>query len=372
MKRSKPSPLDEARWGLAIIEDSLWDTIPKVYKRLNDIFRKNLNKDLPRTFNPIQFGSWMGGDRDGNPNVTAEVTKKVIFFSRWQAAKLYEKELTKLIQDLSMEECSKKIRKIVGKTYEPYRVYLRPIRDKIRKTHQLIESHLNKNVPLKEKELLQDKNEILRPLREIRDSLNLNRGQNVGNSDLLDLIRRVKCFGINLAKLDIRQESSRHEKLVNEVIKKKYKINYINLTENKKINLLNSLIKQKKYFLDKINIKDKENKEVWDTFKQISQEPPQCLGAYVISMTSKASDILSVYFLQKQAQIKDLLRVVPLFETLDDLKNAKVVMENLFKLSWYRKLINNKQEVMIGYSDSSKDAGKLSASWHQYKATRRT
>jgi phosphoenolpyruvate carboxylase len=84
-------------------------------------------------------------------------------------------------------------------------------------------------------------------------------------------------------------------------------------------------------------------------------------------MTSKASDILSVYFLQKQAQTRNLLRVVPLFETLDDLKNAKEVMENLFKLSWYRKLINHQQEVMIGYSDSSKDAGKLSASWHQYK-----
>ena len=230
LKRSKPSPLDEARWGLAIIEDSLWDTIPKVYKRLNDIFRKNLNKDLPRTFNPIQFGSWMGGDRDGNPNVTAEVTKKVILFSRWQAAKLYEKELTKLIQDLSMEECSKKIRKAVGKTFEPYRVYLRPIRDKIRKTHQSIESHLNKNVPLDEKKLLQDRNEILKPLREIRDSLNLNRGQHVGNSDLLDLIRRVRCFGINLAKLDIRQESLRHEKLINEVIKRKYKITYANLS----------------------------------------------------------------------------------------------------------------------------------------------
>jgi phosphoenolpyruvate carboxylase len=84
-------------------------------------------------------------------------------------------------------------------------------------------------------------------------------------------------------------------------------------------------------------------------------------------MTSKASDILSVYFFQKQAQTRNLLRVVPLFETLDDLKNAKEVMENLFKLSWYRKLINHQQEVMIGYSDSSKDAGKLSASWHQYK-----
>ena len=367
LKRSKPSPLDEARWGLAVIEDSLWDTIPKVYKRLNDIFRKNLNKDLPRGFNPIQFGSWMGGDRDGNPNVTAQVTKKVILFSRWQAAKLYEKELTKLIQDLSMKECSSKIKKITGKTFEPYRVYLRPIRDKIRSTYKIIENHLNNHEPLKEDELLQDKNEILKPLRDIRESLNSNNSQHIANSDLLDLIRRVRCFGINLARLDIRQESSRHEQLLNEILKKKSKINYSNLNEQKKISLLNNLIKQKKYFLNKLNIINKENKEVWDTFKQISKEPAQCLGAYVISMTSKASDILSVYFLQKQAQTKNLLRVVPLFETLDDLKNAKDVMENLFKLSWYRKLINHQQEVMIGYSDSSKDAGKLSASWHQYK-----
>ena len=367
LKRSKPSPLDEAKWGLAVIEDSLWDTIPKVYKRLNDIFRKNLGKDLPRGYNPIQFGSWMGGDRDGNPNVTADVTKKVILFSRWQAAKLYEKELTKLIQDLSMKECSPRIKKIAGNSFEPYRVYLRPIRDKIRLTYQLIEKHLNNNKSLNEKKLLTDKNEILKPLREVRESLNLNRGQHIANADLLDLIRRVRCFGINLARLDIRQESSRHQKLIAEVLNKKYKTNFSSLSESKKINLLNLLIKQKKYFISNLKIKHKDNKEVWNTFKQISKEPEQCMGAYVISMTSKASDILSVYFLQKQAETKNLLRVVPLFETLDDLKNAKSVMENIFKLSWYRKLINHKQEVMIGYSDSSKDAGKLSASWHQYK-----
>ena len=367
LKRSKPSPLDEAKWGLAVIEDSLWDTIPKVYKRLNDIFRKNLGKDLPRGYSPIQFGSWMGGDRDGNPNVTADITKKVILFSRWQAAKLYEKELTKLIQDLSMKECSPKIKKITGNSFEPYRVYLRPIRDKIRLTYQLIEKHLNNNKSLNEKKLLKDKNEILKPLREVRESLNLNRGQHIANADLLDLIRRVRCFGINLARLDIRQESTRHQKLIADVLDKKYKINFSSLSESKKINLLNLLIKQKKYFINNLKIKHKDNKEVWNTFKQISKEPEQCMGAYVISMTSKASDILSVYFLQKQAETKNLLRVVPLFETLDDLKNAKSVMENIFKLSWYRKLINHKQEVMIGYSDSSKDAGKLSASWHQYK-----
>ena len=367
LKRTKPSPLDEAKWGLAVIEDSLWDTIPKVYKRLNDIFRKNLNKDLPRNFNPIQFGSWMGGDRDGNPNVTSEVTKKVILFSRWQAAKLYEKELTQLIQDLSMEECSPAISRVTGKSFEPYRVYLRPLRDKVRNTHQLIEAHINLNKPLDEKKLLEDKYEIINPLREVRSSLNQNKGQHIANADLLDLIRRVRCFGINLARLDIRQESDRHEKLLNEIFKKKNKINYSSLSESEKIKLLNKNIKQGKSFVDKINIRDKENKEVWNTFKQIAKEPTQCLGAYVISMTSTASDILSVYFLQMQAQTKNLLRVVPLFETLDDLKNANGVMTNLFKLSWYRKMIKSKQEVMIGYSDSSKDAGKLSASWHQYK-----
>ena len=367
LKRTKPSPLDEAKWGLAVIEDSLWDTIPKVYKRLNDIFRKNLNKDLPRNFNPIQFGSWMGGDRDGNPNVTAEVTSKVILFSRWQAAKLYEKELTKLIQDLSMEECSIKIKRATNKSHEPYRVFLRPIRDKVRNTYQLIESHLNKGTPLDQKKLLLDKYEILNPLREVRKSLNENRGQHIANSDLLDLIRRVRCFGISLARLDIRQESSRHEKFISEIFKSKNRINYTSLSEKDKIKLLSNSIKQKKIFVDKIIIKNKENKEVWKTFKEISNQPQQCMGAYVISMTSKASDILSVYFLQKQSQIKNLLRVVPLFETLDDLKNAKNVMENLFKIPSYKKLINSKQEVMIGYSDSSKDAGKLSASWHQYK-----
>ena len=109
IKRFKPSPFDEARWGLAIIEDSLWDTIPKVYRRLNSIFTKNMKKGLPKNFNPLEFGSWMGGDRDGNPNVTSKVTKEVILLSRWEAAKLYEKTLTKIIRSYSMIECSTKI-----------------------------------------------------------------------------------------------------------------------------------------------------------------------------------------------------------------------------------------------------------------------
>ena len=367
LKRTRPTPSDEARWGLAIIEDSLWETIPKVYRRLNDIFVKNIGKGLPKNFNPIEFGSWMGGDRDGNPNVTAKVTKEVILLSRWEAAKLYEKELTKLIQSLSIDKCSRKILSKTGKTFEPYRVYLRPLRNKMRLTHKLIEQHLVEKVPLDQKKLLSNREEILKPLRVVRESLEENNSENIASGELLDLMRRAKCFGINLARLDIRQESSRHSQLISEFLKRKYKVNYVNWNEDKKIKFLSSKIKSKKKFINNFSFKNKENKEVWSTFKILSSEPKECLGAYVISMTSSASDILSVNYLQKEAGIKDTLRVVPLFETLEDLINAKPIMQKLFSLNWYRKSIKNKQEIMIGYSDSSKDAGKLSASWHQYK-----
>jgi phosphoenolpyruvate carboxylase len=366
LKRFKPSPVDEARWGLAVIEDSLWETIPKVYRRLNAIFLKHMGKNLPKNFNPIEFGSWMGGDRDGNPNVTSTITKEVILLSRWEAAKLYEKELTKLIRGLSMAKCSKKIMKVTGKTYEPYRVFLRPLRDKMRITHRHIEKHLVANKPLNPKKLLSSKEDILKPLRVVRESLEQNQSENIASGELLDLMRRAKCFGINLAKIDIRQESSRHSQLLAEFTKRNNNSSYLAWDEDKKIKYLSNAMKTKKNFKN-FTFKNKENNEVWSTFKILADEPTECLGAYVISMTSAASDILAVYLMQKQANIKNKLRVVPLFETLQDLKNAKFIMEKLFSLSWYRKLIQNKQEIMIGYSDSSKDAGKLSASWHQYK-----
>ena len=367
LKRSKPTPSEEARWGLAVIEDSLWDSIPKVYRRLNDIFLKNMGKSLPRNFNPIKFGSWMGGDRDGNPNVTAKVTNEVLLLSRWEAAKLYEKQLTNLIRSLSMKKCSKQMLNITGKTFEPYRVFLRPLRDKLRTTHILIKEHLVNKKPLDHKKLLSNTDEILIPLRVVRDSLNQNQSKNIAEGDLLDLIRRARCFGINLAKLDIRQESSRHTQLISEIIKRKYNKDYSSWSESMKLSFLSSQIKNKRNLIKSSLLKDKENKEVWSTFNVLVEQPKECLGAYVISMTSAASDILSVAYLQKEAKIINKLRVVPLFETLDDLKNAKLIMKSLFSLPWYRKSINYKQEIMIGYSDSSKDAGKLSASWHQYK-----
>ena len=235
LKRFKPTPAEEARWGLAVIEDSLWETIPKVYRRLNDIFVKHMGRGLPKNFNPIEFGSWMGGDRDGNPNVTSKTTMEVVLLSRWEAASLYEKEFTKLIQSLSLFDCSKKIKKQVGKTWEPYRVFLRPIRNKLQQTQREIEDALLEKREPKKKLLVNSINEILDPLNEVYNSLCSVKCDIIANGLVLDIIRLSHTFGLNLAKLDIRQESSRHTSLLNTICKKLALKEYTKLSEQEKI-----------------------------------------------------------------------------------------------------------------------------------------
>ena len=368
IKRSRPTPVEEAKWGLAVIEDSLWNAIPKICSRFNNSVKYYTNKDLPINFSPIVFGSWMGGDRDGNPNVTAKTTKEVILLSRWEAASLYEKEFTKLIQSLSLHDCSKKIKKVVGKTRVPYRVFLRPIRNKLKQTQKEIESCLKENREPKKTLLVQSVNEIIQPLNDVYNSLSLVKCQIIADGIVLDLIRRAHTFGLNLTKLDIRQEAARHYKLITSVCKKLGIADYSKLSEEAKIQFLSKEYKSKRPLIPQ-NIKlDADDRETWTTFKMISESPRECLGAYVISMASNVSDILVVMLLQKEAGIKSCLRIVPLFETLSDLQNSHIVMENLFKHSWYVNYFKKNQEIMIGYSDSSKDAGKFAASWAQYCA----
>jgi len=123
LKRSRPTPIDEAKWGLAIIEDSLWNALPKICSYFDQAIQNYVGKRLPINFSPITFGSWMGGDRDGNSSVTSKITEEVVLLSRWMAANLYEKELTKLIRNLSIHECSKTLQDKVGNSSEPYRVF---------------------------------------------------------------------------------------------------------------------------------------------------------------------------------------------------------------------------------------------------------
>jgi len=366
LKRSKPKPTEEAQWGLAVIEDSLWNAVPKICSRFNESVEAHTGKKLPIDFSPLVFGSWMGGDRDGNPNVTSKTTEEVILLSRWEAANLYEKEFTKIIQKLSMHECSRELKKRVGDSQEPYRAYLRPIRNKLKSTQKEIELFLNERKPLKESLLVKSINEIINPLKVVYDSLCKVKCKAIADGSVLDLLRRAYAFGLNLARLDIRQESKRHLKLMKSICKHLGLGDFENWSENEKISFLSKKFKSKRPLISKNIFFDKEDSETWSTFKMISKLPRECLGAYIISMASKASDILTVMVLQKEAKMKFCLRTVPLFETLSDLENAHKVMKELYKIPWYLKYFNNKQEVMIGYSDSSKDAGKLAASWAQY------
>jgi len=366
LKRSKPKPTEEAQWGLAVIEDSLWNAVPKICSRFSETVETYTGKKLPIDFSPLVFGSWMGGDRDGNPNVTAETTEQVILLSRWEAANLYEKEFTKIIQKLSMHECSKELQKKIGYSQEPYRTYLRPIRDKLKNTQKEIELHLNEKKSLKESLLVQSVNEIINPLKVVYDSLYEVKCKAIADGSVLDLLRRAYAFGLNLARLDIRQESKKHLNLMKSICRHLSLGNFENWTEEEKISFLSREFKSKRPLISKNISLDKEDKETWSTFKMIAKLPKECLGAYIISMSSKASDILTVLVLQKEAGMKSCLRTVPLFETLTDLENAHHVIEEIYKISWYLKYFKNKQEVMIGYSDSSKDAGKLAASWAQY------
>ena len=368
IKRSRPTAVEEAKWGLAVIEDSLWNSIPKICSRFDNAVNKFTNKNLPINYSPIKVSSWMGGDRDGNPNVTSKTTMEVVLLSRWEAASLYEKEFTKLIQSLSLFDCSKKIKKQVGKTWEPYRVFLRPIRNKLQQTQREIEDALLDKREPKKKLLVNSINEILDPLNEVYNSLCSVKCDIIANGLVLDIIRLSHTFGLNLAKLDIRQESSRHTSLLNTICKKLALKEYTKLSEQEKIKFLTREYKSKRPLIpNKIKFNNTD-KETWETFKMIANTSNEFLGAYVISMTSKVSDILGVLLLQKEAGVKNPLRIVPLFETLSDLQNSSKIVDNLFKNRWYTNIFSNEQEIMIGYSDSSKDAGKFAASWAQYCA----
>jgi phosphoenolpyruvate carboxylase len=366
IKRNRPTPGEEARWGLAVIEDSLWNAVPKICSRFDAVVKNYSGKRLPINFSPVVFGSWMGGDRDGNPNVTSNITKRVILLTRWEAANLYEKEFTKIIQKLSMHECSYNLKKKVGNSVEPYRDYLRPIRNKLINTQKEIELFLNEKKPLDEAKLVQSINEIVDPLINVYNSLCAIKCKAIADGSVLDLLRRAFSFGINLVKVDIRQEASRHQKLIRTICKHLRMGDFNHWSEKEKILFLSKEFKSKRPLVSKNMKFDKEDKETWLTFKMLSKLPRECLGAYVISMASNVSDILTVMVLQKEAGMEHCLRIVPLFETLSDLQNAHQVIEKLYNLPWYLSHFKYKQEVMIGYSDSSKDAGKLAASWAQY------
>ncbi len=368
IRRVRPTPVEEAKWGFAIIEEVLWHAVPRYMQTLDRISDSILGAPLPVECCPIRIASWMGGDRDGNPNVTAEVTHEVSLLSRWMASDLYFRNVDKLVQRLSMEECSDELRAIVGDVREPYRVYLRGMRNRLKNTREWYEAQLEGQAGAVPADIYTDASDLLEELNVCYRSFNETGGELIAAQSILPLIRRVVCFGLSLARLDIRQEASRHADLLTTITEYLDLGSYHDWDEDKRQAFLVNECRNRRPLIPIDLPLNAEQQELMDTLRTCAKLPSDSLGAYVISMSSQPSDVLAVRLLQKEAGFSNPLRVVPLFETLSDLDNSAAIMDRLFSIPWYKEDIQGDQEIMIGYSDSGKDAGKLAASWAQYRA----
>jgi phosphoenolpyruvate carboxylase len=375
IRHKRPTPEDEAKWGFTTIEQTLWQAVPKFVRDLDDQVLAHCGQRLPLDCAPIRFASWMGGDRDGNPNVTHRVTAQVLLLSRWQAAQLFLKDIAHLRWQLSMQHCTPQLAEAVGYHPEPYRERLRNLRDRLQLTLRWLDAKLH-GVPNPDATgVIHSTEDILEPLLACYQSLAACQMQDIADGHLLDVIRRAACFGIELVKLDIRQESTRHRQALSAITAFLGLGEFATWQESAKQAWLIQELANKRPLLpaspqlsssDALSLP--EVQEVLATMQVLAQQPSDSLGAYIISMAEYPSDVLAVMLLQKEAGIGQALRVVPLFETLDDLDRAADTIQQLLSKPWYKQHIQGKLEVMIGYSDSAKDAGFMSANWAQYRA----
>jgi phosphoenolpyruvate carboxylase len=367
IRRSRPSPVDEAKWGFAVIEHSLWQALPSFLRKADQALQDACGLRLPLGAAPVRFASWMGGDRDGNPNVTAEVSRKVLLLARWMAADLYLRDIDRLAAELSMQQASDELRLRVGVHPEPYRAVLKQLRERLRATRAWAEAALDEEVA-PGPEVLHDNRELLEPLELCYHSLHACGMGVIAEGELLDCLRRAACFGLFLVRLDIRQDAARHAAAMAEITDYLGLGNYAEWDEDQRLEFLLRELDSRRPLLPPQHQPSAETAEVLATCRVIAAAPAASLGTYVISMAGAPSDVLAVQLLLKEAGLRRPMRVAPLFETLADLDNAGPAIDRLLGLHGYRARLHGPQEVMIGYSDSAKDAGTTAAAWAQYRA----
>ena len=367
IRRTRPTPVDEAKWGFAVIEHSLWHAIPSHLRKVDKALLEATGLRLPLEAAPIRFASWMGGDRDGNPNVTAAVTREVLLLARWMAADLFLRDIDALAAELSMQQANDALRQQVGDSAEPYRAVLKQLRDRLRATRAWAHSALTSKQPAGA-DVLVDNRELIAPLELCYQSLHECGMGVIAEGPLLDCLRRAVTFGLFLGRLDVRQDAARHRDALTEITDYLGLGRYADWDEEQRIAFLQAELKNRRPLLPAHFKPQADTAEVLATCREVAAAPAASLGSYVISMAGAASDVLAVQLLLKEAGLTRPMRVVPLFETLADLDNAGPVMQRLLGLPGYRAGLRGPQEVMIGYSDSAKDAGTTAAAWAQYRA----
>jgi len=364
-REARPSPVDEARWGFAVIENSLWDAVPAFQRDVDELCLQRQLRPRPLNWKPVQISSWIGGDRDGNPNVTADITRQVILLAQWQACDLLIRDLSLLQEELSLATATPEIFEEAGHVREPYRTIVRRLRDKVVAQRAALQAAINQHEPSPVALTLE---ELLDPLKRCYDSLTAVGVTTIANGQLLDTMRRLRCFGPHLITLDIRQESSRHTAALSELTQHLKLGDYASWNEEKRLDWLRAELDNPRPLLPDNWQCSTEVREVINTFQEIARTPRAALGCYVISMAGASSDVLAVQLLLKITGGHLDIPVAPLFETLDDLNRAPSVIGTLLEDARFRDRTDRQLTVMIGYSDSAKDAGMLAAGWAQYRA----
>ncbi len=386
----RPTVLDEVQSVLTFLSGTLYDLAPRIQRTLEAATASAYPSLAHAEIAPfLRPGSWVGGDRDGNPAVTAEVTRASARLARSAVLQRYLDEVQALGLDLSISErlvgASPELmasldrdRKELGTQRvkrwadEPYRRKFGLIAERLRRAE-----HDEPGGYTQAGALLDD-------LRLIQASLLEHGGERIANGPVLDLIRRVEVFGFHLAELEVRQHSARHTAAVTELLQLAEGVDYSALSEAEQQSLLEQQLAGSPLALPPDALSPL-TRETLNTFRAIAdiqrRSGPRACQTYVISMSHAPVDALAVLFLAREAGLFDWagtdapatshLDIVPLFEEIEELQNCGDILTRLCSIPAYRAALaarGNRQQVMIGYSDSNKDGGYLAATWHTYRA----
>lgn len=390
LRDRKPTVMDEVRNGLYYFDKTLFDVLPEIHQEVEASLKDHFPKHEWNVPHFLRFGSWIGGDRDGNPNVTADVTWETLQRQRRMVLKKYKAVLVDMMKRFSHSanraKVSDELQQSVFLDEQKYltedqkwtvegEVYRRKFAVMIERVRQAGKSEVGYN----------SSEELLSDLLLIQRSIYQHHPRHHELKSLQKFIHQVQLFGFHLATLDIRNHSGEHEAAITEILRKVgLSPNYLTLSEEEKLVLLDKILADPRPLLLLHEDYSKETQEILNVFHMIKKAHAEfgkrSINVYLISMTQSASDLLEVLVLAKEAGIYRLhadgtfetdLNVAPLLETIDDLTAGPNIMETLFKMPAYRKhleLLGDQQEIMLGYSDGSKDGGTLTANWKLYKA----